>query len=141
MIPRTLVPFTLSKLPIVDTDILIIGSGSAALRAALSAARHRRNILVVTKKQRTESNSFYAQGGIAAAIAEQDSPESHILDTLKVGCGLSDPAMVEIVVREGAERVRELIDWGAPFDRDGGRRLAFGLEGGHSIARVLHRGD
>ena len=141
MIPRTLVPFDLRKLPAIDTDILIVGSGSAALRAALSAARHRRNILVVTKKQRTESNSFYAQGGIAAAIAEQDSPESHILDTLKVGCGLSDPAMVEIVVREGAERVRELIEWGAPFDRDGGRRLSFGLEGGHSIARVLHRGD
>jgi L-aspartate oxidase len=141
VIPRTLVPFDLRKLPTLETDILIIGSGSAALRAALSAARHRRSILVVTKKQRTESNSFYAQGGIAAAIAEQDSPESHILDTLKVGCGLSDPAMVEIVVREGAERVRELIDWGAPFDRDGGRSLSFGLEGGHSIARVLHRGD
>ena len=140
MIPRTLVPFDLRKLPVVDTDVLIIGSGSAALRAALAAARQGRKVLVVTKKQRTDCNSFYAQGGIAAAIAEQDSPESHILDTLKVGCGLSDPAMVEIVVREGAERVRELLEWGAPFDRDG-RKISFGLEGGHSIARVLHRGD
>jgi L-aspartate oxidase len=140
MIPRTLVPFDLRRLPVVDTDVLIVGSGSAALRAALAAARQGRKVLVVTKKRRTDCNSFYAQGGIAAAIAEQDSPESHILDTLKVGCGLSDPAMVEIVVREGAERVRELLEWGAPFDRDG-RRLSFGLEGGHSIARVLHRGD
>jgi L-aspartate oxidase len=140
MIPRTLVPFDLRALPVIDTDVLIIGSGSAALRAALAAARHRRSVLVVTKKSSLDCNSFYAQGGIAAAIAEHDTPESHILDTLKVGCGLSDPAMVEIVVREGAERVRELIDGGAPFDRDG-RRLSFGLEGGHSIARVLHRGD
>ena len=131
MMPRTLVPFDLRSLPVIDTDVLIIGSGSAALRAALAAARVRRSVLIVTKKQRMDCNSFYAQGGIAAAIADHDSPESHILDTLKVGCGLSDPAMVEIVVREGAERVRELLDWGAPFDRDRGRRLSFGLEGGH----------
>ncbi len=140
MTPRALVPFDLAKLPVTDTDVLIVGSGSAALRAAIEAARHKRRVLVVTKRSRTECNSFYAQGGIAAVINERDTPESHIMDTLKVGCGLSDPAMVEIVVREGAERVRELIEWGAPFDRDG-RRLSFGLEGGHSVARVLHRGD
>src|ERR1043166_9618861 len=140
MTPRFLVPFDLSKLPVVDADVLIIGSGSAALRAAIEAARLRRRVLIVPKRQSTDCNSFYAQGGIAAAIADQDTPESHILDTMKVGCGLSDPAMVEIVVREGADRVRELLEWGAPFDRDG-RRRSFGLEGGHSIARVLHRGD
>jgi L-aspartate oxidase len=140
MTPRAIVPFDLSRLPVIDTDVLIVGSGSAALRAAIEVVRHRRRLLVVTKKGRSESNSFYAQGGIAAALSDGDSPESHILDTLKVGCGLSDPAMVEIVIREGAERVRELLEWGAPFDREG-RRLSFGLEGGHSIARVLHRGD
>ena len=139
MIPRYLVPFDLRKLPRIDTDILIVGSGSAALRAAIDVARSRR-VLVVTKKQRTESNSFYAQGGIAAAIAEHDSPEAHIQDTLRVGCGLSDPEIAEVVVREGAERVRELLEWGTPFDRDG-RRLSFAREGGHSAARVLHRGD
>jgi L-aspartate oxidase len=138
--PLTLVPVDLRKLPVVDTDVLIVGSGSAALRAAIEAARHRRSVLIVTKKARTESNSFYAQGGIAAAIADHDTPEAHIADTLKVGCGLSDPAIVEIVVREGADRVRELIEWGAPFDREG-RSFSFGLEGGHSTARVLHRGD
>ena len=83
MMPRTLVPFDLRSLPVIDTDVLIIGSGSAALRAALAAARHRRSVLVVTKKQRMDCNSFYAQGGIAAAIADHDSPESHILDTMK----------------------------------------------------------
>ncbi len=140
MTPRTLVPFDLARLPALDADVLIIGSGSAALRAAIEAARARRRVLIVTKKGRVDCNSFYAQGGIAAAIGEHDSAESHIRDTLAVGCGLSDRPIVEVVVREGAERVRELLEWGAPFDRDG-RRLSFGLEGGHSISRVLHRGD
>ncbi len=139
MTPRALVPFDLGRMPAQETEVLIIGSGSAALRAAIEAARTRR-VLVVTKKQRTESNSFYAQGGIAAAIADHDTPESHIMDTMRVGCGLSDLPTVEVVVREGAERVRELLEWGAPFDRDG-RRLSFAREGGHSTARVLHRGD
>jgi len=139
-IPRYLVPFELAKLPVLDTDVLIVGSGSAALRAAIEVVRSRRRAIVVTKKQRTESNSFYAQGGIAAAIADHDTPEAHIMDTMRVGCGLSDLETVEIVVREGAERVRELLEWGAPFDRDG-RRLSFAREGGHSTARVLHRGD
>ena len=140
MTPRTLVPFDLSRLPVTDTDVLIVGSGSAALRAAIEVARAKRRVLIVTKKSRTDCNSYYAQGGIAAAIGDHDTPESHIQDTLQVGCGLSDRSVVEVVVREGAERVRELIEWGAPFDRDG-RRLSFGLEGGHSISRVLHRGD
>ncbi|HYE97663.1 MAG TPA: L-aspartate oxidase [Planctomycetota bacterium] len=140
MTPRTLVPVDLRKLPAVDTDVLLIGSGSAALRAAIEVARAGRRLHIVTKSLRTESNSFYAQGGIAAALAEHDTPESHITDTLRVGCGLSDLPMVEVVVREGAERVRELIEWGAPFDREG-RRLSFAREGGHSTARVLHRGD
>ncbi len=135
-----LVPFDVRKLPALETDVLIVGSGSAALRAAVEAARSGRRVLIVTKSRRTESNSFYAQGGIAAAIADHDTPESHIQDTLKVGCGLSDHEMVEVVIREGAERVRELLEWGAPFDREG-RRLSFGLEGGHSMPRVLHRGD
>lgn len=135
-----LVPFDVRKLPALETEVLVIGSGSAALRAAAEAGRAGRKVLVVTKSRRTECNSFYAQGGIAAAIAEHDTAEAHIQDTMKVGCGLSDLSMVEVVVREGAERVRELVEGGAPFDREG-RRLSFGLEGGHSAPRVLHRGD
>lgn len=140
MTARYLVPFDLARMRILETDVLIVGSGSAALRAAFEAGRARRRVLMVTKRGRMECNSFYAQGGIAAALAEQDSPEAHIQDTLRVGCGLSDPEAVEVVIREGAERVRELLDWGAPFDRDG-RQLSFAREGGHSTARVLHRGD
>jgi L-aspartate oxidase len=139
MIPRFLVSFDLKKLPVFETDVLVVGSGLAALRAAIEASRTRR-VLIVTKKARTESNSFYAQGGIAAAIGDHDTFKSHVEDTLQVGCGLSDPSVVEIVVREGAERVRELLEWGAPFDREG-RRLSFGREGGHSTNRILHRGD
>ncbi|MBI2899089.1 MAG: L-aspartate oxidase [Planctomycetes bacterium] len=137
---RFLVPFDLRRLPVLDAEILIVGSGAAALRAALEASLARR-VLVVTKNRRQESNSYHAQGGVAAAVGDHDSAESHIADTLRVGCGLSDRGMVEIVVREGAELVRELIRWGAPFDRADGR-IAFGREGGHSLARVLHyRGD
>lgn len=139
MIPRFLAPFRLSRLPVVETDVLILGSGLAGLRAAIEAARSRR-VLVVSKKGVQESNSFLAQGGIAAALGDQDRPESHIEDTLRVGCGLADPGIVELVVREGLERVQELIGWGARFDREGGR-LAFGREGGHSVPRILHRGD
>ncbi len=139
MTSRYLVPFDLRRLPVQDTDILVVGSGLAALRAAIEASRTRR-VLVVTKARSYESNSYYAQGGVAAAVGEHDSPESHIEDTLRVGCGLSDRGMVEIVIREGAELVRELLRSGAPFDRENGGP-AFGREGGHSCARVLHRGD
>ncbi len=139
MIPRYLVPFELEKLPVLDTDVLIVGSGLAALRAAIEASRSRR-VLVVTKREKTEANSFYAQGGVAAAIGDHDSPEGHIRDTMRVGCRLADPAVVELVVREGAERVRELLEWGVPFERSG-KSLSFAREGGHSVARILHRGD
>ena len=138
--PRYLVSFDLRKLRAADTDVLVIGSGLAALRAAYEVASQGRRVLVVTKRGRLDSNSRYAQGGIAAAIDESDTLESHIEDTLTVGCGLCDDAMVRTVITEGADCVRELIAWGARFDR-AGSRLAFAREGGHSRARVLHRGD
>ncbi len=137
--PRYLAPFDLRRIRVTETDVLVVGSGLAALRAALEAADTRR-VLVVTKRRRLDSNSRYAQGGIAAAIDEQDTLESHVGDTLSVGCGLCDEAIVRQVITEGADAVRELIAWGARFDRAGGR-LAFAREGGHSRARVLHRGD
>lgn len=121
------------------TPVLIVGSGSAALRAAIEAARHR-DVLVLTKKQRSESNSRYAQGGIAAPLSLEDSLESHLEDTLRTAWGLSEEGAVREVIREGTERVRELLDWGASFDRTAGE-LHFGREGGHSRARILHRGD
>jgi L-aspartate oxidase len=138
--PRYLVPFDLRKMRATETDVLVIGSGLAALRAAYEAASAGRRVIVVTKRGRLESNSRYAQGGIAAAIDEADTLESHVADTLTVGCGLCDEPFVRTVITEGADCVRELIDWGARFDRVSGR-LAFAREGGHSRARVLHRGD
>ncbi|MBI2930857.1 MAG: L-aspartate oxidase [Planctomycetes bacterium] len=136
---RYLVAFDLRKLRVTETDVLIIGSGLAALRAAIEAARSCR-VLIATKGALTESNSRYSQGGIAAALDEQDTLGSHIADTLNVGCGLCDEEAVRTVITEGADCVRELIAWGARFDRVGGK-LLFAREGGHSRARVLHRGD
>lgn len=137
--PRYLVPFDLRKIRASETDIVIVGSGLAALRAAIEAASRAR-VLVATKRDAMESNSRYAQGGIAAAIHEQDTLESHVADTLATGHGLNDERAVRMVITEGADAVRELIAWGARFDRRDGA-LSFALEGGHSRARVLHRGD
>ncbi|MBT8399653.1 MAG: FAD-dependent oxidoreductase, partial [Rhodothermia bacterium] len=110
-------------------DFLVLGSGIAGLSFALRVAEHG-TVAIVTKKQSAESNTNYAQGGIAAVLGEEDSFESHIEDTLVAGAGLCDPQTVEVVVREGPERVRELMALGAEFSRQNGR-LHFGREGGH----------
>jgi L-aspartate oxidase len=138
--PRHLVSFDLKRLkPPLAAGVVVVGSGLAALRAAIEAAATTR-VLVITKREIIESNSRYAQGGIAAAIDERDAFESHIADTLATGWGLSDERVVRTVIAEGADAVREIIAWGAQFDRRDGA-LQFALEGGHSRARVLHRGD
>lgn len=137
---RYLVPFDLRRLVRRKTDVLIVGSGVAGLRAALEARRFVPRVTIITKAHRSESNSYYAQGGVAAAIGAHDSVDAHIEDTVRVGFGLSDERMVGIVINEGVECVRELIDWGVKFDRVRGQ-LAFAREGGHGLARVLHRGD
>jgi L-aspartate oxidase len=137
--PRHLVPFDLRKLSPLHAGVVVVGSGLAALRAAIQAAASTR-VLVITKREIIESNSRYAQGGIAAAIDERDAFDSHIADTLATGWGLSDERVVRAVITEGADAVREMISWGAHFDRYEGA-LQFAREGGHSRARVLHRGD
>ena len=98
---------------------------------------------VLTKDTVDESNTWYAQGGIAAVLQPLDSVESHVADTETVGCGLCDDAAVRIVINEGPRRVLELLDWGANFDKaahgsDNAHGLAYGLEGGHSFARIVH---
>ena len=137
---RFLLPFDSRALPHRFADVLVIGSGVAGLRAALAAACHA-DVLLVSKDELRESNTQYAQGGIAVVLAEPDSFQAHIDDTLSVGQGLCAPEVVATVVREGPERIRELIAGGAQFDEEpGGLNLT--REGGHSEARIIHaQGD
>ena len=121
-------------------DFLIIGSGIAGLRAATDLADHG-DVIILTKADPTESNTGYAQGGIAAAIGAEDSPEEHFADTMAVGDGLCDEDAVRVMVEDGVEYVRQLIDWGAAFDRDAAGQPALGREGGHRVRRVLHARD
>jgi L-aspartate oxidase len=121
-------------------DFLVIGSGIAGLRAALSLA-DAGDVVILTKADPAESNTGYAQGGIAAALGPDDSPELHARDTIAAGDGLCVPDAVDVLVREGRRYVRELIDWGAAFDVDAGGRPALGREGAHSVRRVLHARD
>src|SRR3954464_14043728 len=104
-------------------DYLVIGSGVAGLTFALEAARHA-DVLLVTKRDLDESATARAQGGIAAVLDPTDSFEGHVRDTLEAGRGLSHPGVVEMVVRDGPERVRALIELGADFSRVGGNRDA-----------------
>ena len=122
-----------------ECDVLVIGSGLAGLSLALKAARHGR-VIVVTKKGEAESNTQYAQGGIAAVFDGGDSFASHRRDTLRCGAGLCDEAVVRAVVEEGPERVSELASWGVPFSR-AARGFALGREGGHSKRRIVHAAD
>jgi len=117
-------------------EYLVLGSGIAGLRAALGLARRGR-VLVVTKDQATESNTGYAQGGVAVALSADDDVALHLEDTLKAGAGIVSPAAARALVEEGPERVRELAAWGARFDRESGR-FHFTREGAHSRHRVLH---
>ncbi|HUO10033.1 MAG TPA: L-aspartate oxidase [Phycisphaerae bacterium] len=137
MFRRYLVPFKAHRLPHVLTDALIIGGGVAGLRAALEAAKFG-DVLLITKGDLKESNTYYAQGGIATVTTKEDSFESHIADTMTVACGLGNRAAVETVVREAPARIQELIEWGANFDREIDGHLAMGREGGHSYARIIH---
>ncbi len=122
-----------------DVDVLVIGSGIAGLTFALKLAGRAR-IVIVTKKDRADSNTNYAQGGIAAVLSGHDSPELHVRDTLASGAGLCHLDAVEQLVREGPDRVRELVSWGARFTHEDGH-LALGREGGHSRRRIVHAAD
>lgn len=121
---------------IIETDYLIVGAGVAGLRAAIELAGAGR-VLVVAKDRLEESNSEYAQGGIAAALSDDDEVSLHEADTIAAGDGLCDPEAVRVLVGEGPHAIEELIEWGAEFDREGGR-LVFAREGAHSRSRVLH---
>ncbi|HMP77910.1 MAG TPA: L-aspartate oxidase [Pirellulaceae bacterium] len=133
---RYLVPFDPRRSLHRFVDVLILGGGLTGLRAAL-ACDPALEVLVVTKDQLAESNSSYAQGGVASVIDPEDRIEWHVRDTLIAGADLCDLAAVEMVVQQGPESIRELIAWGTQFDvqRD---QLALGREGGHSHNRIVH---
>ncbi|MGN6380664.1 MAG: L-aspartate oxidase [Gaiellales bacterium] len=120
------------------TDVLVIGAGLAGLYAALRAAEATATATIVTKGSLRASNSFMAQGGIAAAIGPDDDPGQHAVDTIRAGRGLCDTAAVAVLVREGVDRVADLSRLGVPFDRTPDGRFALGREGGHGRRRILH---
>ncbi len=127
-----------------QTDFLVIGSGIAGLTYALKVAQDcpDKKVMVLTKTQSDETNTKYAQGGIAGVMDfDKDSFEKHIDDTLIAGDGLCNRHIVEIVVKEGVKRIREIIDWGARFDKEPDGDFKLGKEGGHSEYRILHHKD
>lgn len=121
---------------VVTTDFLIIGSGIAGLRAAIELGAMGK-VLLLTKERPTESNTEWAQGGIAVAMSDEDEVSLHYEDTLRAGDGLCSPEAVKVLVEEGIHYINELIDWGTAFDRDG-TNLSFSKEAAHSRSRVLH---
>lgn len=133
----TRMPRALSR----SADVVVIGSGVAGIMTALSAAEKGREVELVTKTALGRGSSAFAQGGVAAAIGDGDSPSAHAMDTMNVGAGLCDPKVVRALTMAAPEAVRRLSELGARFDlRDG--RPALGREGGHGAARIIHaRGD
>jgi L-aspartate oxidase len=125
---------------VLETDVLVVGSGIAGLTLALKAGEYA-EVLLVTKKDRVDSNTNYAQGGVAAVVSADDSVDLHVGDTLVAGAGLCHKRAVEELAREGPERVEELLDWGVRFSRETDGSLALGREAGHSRRRIVHAAD
>ena len=120
----------------VTCDFLVIGTGLSGLYAALYASNFG-SVCIITKSSIEESNSYWAQGGIAAAIDRKDSVDSHYEDTISAGAELNDSEAVNIMVQEGFDRVKELVKMGMVFDSDSSG-FDLGIEGGHSNRRILH---
>jgi len=122
------------------TDVVVVGSGVAGLTCALHLREAGLHVTVVTKVNIDDGSTRWAQGGIAAVLDPYDTPEAHAADTMVAGVGLCDPAAVDVLVREGPVRVRELIRWGAQFDRGADGALLLTREGGHHANRIVHAG-
>src|SRR3990172_7646278 len=127
---------------VIICDTLIIGSGIAGLNVAWKLAKGGQRVIIVTKKAKAESNTNYAQGGIAAVFSGEDSFDSHVQDTLRTGDGWCDEKVVRFVVEHGPKRVRELIDLGVEFTEEPGKKeFDLGKEAGHTHRRVVHAKD
>ncbi|MEN0111354.1 MAG: L-aspartate oxidase [Planctomycetota bacterium] len=135
--PRYLAPFHPKRIPHHFVDVLIVGGGIAGLRAAMEADP-RLSVLIVTKDELRESNSAYAQGGIAGVLSPDDDVANHVADTLVAGANLCDRGVVETVVHEAPGHIRQLIEWGTRFDSAEDGELLLGREGGHSHRRIAH---
>jgi len=120
-----------------ETDFIVIGSGVAGLRASIGLAENGADVTVLTKDKASESNTEYAQGGVAVVLADDDEASLHEEDTLVAGAGLCDEDAVETLVVEGTKYVQQLISWGTEFDREAGR-LVFTQEAAHSRRRIIH---
>jgi len=133
---RYLLSFESRRLPHIFTDVLVIGAGAAGLRAGIEAARFG-EVILTTKGGLVDSNTYYAQGGLAAALAAGDSPAQHIADTLTTACGIGDPNVIRHALTEAPAHIAEMREWGVAFDTSDGE-LTLGREGGHSANRIVH---
>src|SRR3954471_9891578 len=129
---RYLIPFRSGLLPQIFTDTLVVGAGVAGLRAGIASAAHG-EVIVLAKGELSESNTAWAQGGVAVALEGADA-EAHIRDTLDCGVGLCDEPVVRLIVEKGPARLAELQRWGIGLDVDAQGKLAAGREGGHSAS-------
>ena len=132
-----LIPFRSALLPQIFTDVVIVGTGVAGLRAAIEAS-HQNDVIVLAKESIDLSNTSWAQGGIAAVMNAKDSVNAHIQDTLEAGAGLCETSAVRALVEEGPLEIQQLLKWGMRVDRDESGQPALGLEGGHHCHRIIH---
>jgi L-aspartate oxidase len=139
MIPRYLINLSLNKLTHVQTDVIVIGAGIAGLFTAIRASETQ-NVIMITKKSLLDSNTRYAQGGIAAAFSVEDSSEYHRRDTLMAGAGLCDDEAVDVLVNEGTDGVKDLIQMGTQFDMENGNSPLLKKEHRVNIAYFMRKG-
>ncbi|MDP6634872.1 MAG: L-aspartate oxidase [Phycisphaerae bacterium] len=133
---RFLVSFASRKLPHIFTDVLVVGSGAAGMRAAIEASGAG-SVIVLTKGELRDSNTYNAQGGLAAVLDASDTIESHLADTIEAGRGMCDEAVIRRVIEAAPHCIREMYEQGLEFDSSG-QDLALGREGGHSASRIVH---
>jgi len=138
--PLARMAYSLRRLPVFRSDVLVVGSGVAGLATAVAAADKGAHVMVLCKGRAQETNTYYAQGGIAAAMSREDDPELHAADTVRLGYGLSDPQVVDTITDAAPDAMDWLLQAGMSFDRYPSGDLNLGTEGGHRLPRILHSG-